>query len=320
MLKVAVGVVQNSEGNFLIALRDPHVLPSGLWEFPGGKVEMGETYEQTLVRELKEEINLTPLAFRPLITIHTQIFDRLLQLQVFLVTSYLGDPIGLEGQELRWEKLADLSSYHFPKANSQILTALGLPSLIQISDQADFVQLEKGLLAAEQAFRAKRMFQLRLPETQQSDYWMIAQKLSQLAQEGNGQLVLNRNFQEISQQDWSLSIWAGVKGFHWSEKERLHLKNINDSIWSGRFHGASCHDVMGLLAVSSRGFKFATLSPVCAVIKHGVELTGMGWLEFKTKIEAINLPIYALGGMHLNDLEQAWTYGAQGIAGIRLFS
>ena len=74
-LQVAVGVIKNADGRILISLRDKSLHQGGLWEFPGGKIESGETPEQALARELNEELAITVIASTPLINIKHQYPD-----------------------------------------------------------------------------------------------------------------------------------------------------------------------------------------------------------------------------------------------------
>ncbi|HIF54036.1 MAG TPA: NUDIX domain-containing protein, partial [Methylococcaceae bacterium] len=84
-LHVAVGVVKNATGHILIALRHDTAHQGGLWEFPGGKVEAGESVEQALSRELKEELNISVQKMMPLIKVRHQYSDLKVLLDVWTV-------------------------------------------------------------------------------------------------------------------------------------------------------------------------------------------------------------------------------------------
>ena len=105
LLTVAVGVLINPEGQVLIAQRpiDKHM--GGAWEFPGGKVEDGETVFEALRRELIEELGIAISAAQPLMTHRHEYPDRIVNLEVLAVSDAplegLGDT-GIEGQSLRW--------------------------------------------------------------------------------------------------------------------------------------------------------------------------------------------------------------------------
>ena len=132
LVHVAVGVVANELGQVLIALRSPLQHQGGLWEFPGGKVEVGEALLDALQREFLEEVNLQVLNAEPLLKIHHDYKDKQVLLDVHLVTEFSGSEAGREGQELRWVAIKDLKEFEFPEANKAIV--LTLQSLVSSSD------------------------------------------------------------------------------------------------------------------------------------------------------------------------------------------
>ncbi len=122
-LIVAVGVICRND-EVLLALRPKHVHKGGLWEFPGGKVDSGETVEQALIRELNEELGVTPTAFTPLIKISHDYPEKTVVLDVWRIEQFDGVASGVEGQQIRWVKLTDLDNYQFPEANQSIIDCL----------------------------------------------------------------------------------------------------------------------------------------------------------------------------------------------------
>ena len=121
LVHVAVGVVLNSHNEVLIALRAKQAHQGGLWEFPGGKVEVDETIQQALVRELKEELDIIAECFEPLVVIEHDYGDKTVRLDVWLVTQFDGDPVGCEGQRVKWSTIDELTRYEFPAANKKII-------------------------------------------------------------------------------------------------------------------------------------------------------------------------------------------------------
>jgi 8-oxo-dGTP diphosphatase len=103
-----------------------------LWEFPGGKIEAGETGEQALIRELQEEVNVTPTSFEHFIDIDHNYGDRHVFVAVYLVHSFSGEAKGLEKQAIKWVSYAQLSDYQFPAANQKILTALAVQKIFSL--------------------------------------------------------------------------------------------------------------------------------------------------------------------------------------------
>jgi 8-oxo-dGTP diphosphatase len=124
LVHVAAGVVLNNQQQVLLALRPLDKHQGGLWEFPGGKVEAGETVQAALARELYEEINLTVLTAEPFLVQEHDYGDKHVKLDVWLVTHFMGEPHGKEGQQLRWVALNELHHYQFPAANQVIVMKL----------------------------------------------------------------------------------------------------------------------------------------------------------------------------------------------------
>lgn len=123
-IHVAVGVILDAQQRVLIAFRPGHVHQGGLWEFPGGKVESGETVQQALARELNEELAIHVEACRPLLNLQHDYTDKAVQLDVWWVEQFRGEPVGREGQPLEWITAEQLSEYTFPEANAAIVTAV----------------------------------------------------------------------------------------------------------------------------------------------------------------------------------------------------
>ena len=115
-------------GQILISKRSAHRHQGGLWEFPGGKIEAGETPHQALVRELGEDLGIVVTKAQPFMQLSHSYSDRQVQLDIWSVTAFRGQPTGREGQECRWVAEAELlsvsSSYRFPEANLPILDKL----------------------------------------------------------------------------------------------------------------------------------------------------------------------------------------------------
>lgn len=120
---VAVGVIV-SNGEVFLTKRLDHVHQGGKWEFPGGKVEEGESVAQALHRELQEEIAIDVLSCMPLLEITHDYGDKCVKLEVFLVDNFQGEPTAQEGQEQDWFSISHLSEVDFPKANIAIVEKL----------------------------------------------------------------------------------------------------------------------------------------------------------------------------------------------------
>ena len=125
VLKVAVAVIER-EGKILISRRSRLAHQGDKWEFPGGKLESGESSSQALCRELYEELGIVPTRYEPLITVQHRYVDRPVEIFVFKVTAFSGIPEGREGQPVRWVGVESLDNFTFPAANLPIISALRL--------------------------------------------------------------------------------------------------------------------------------------------------------------------------------------------------
>lgn len=123
-IHVAAGVILNEKDEVLIALRPLDKHQGGLWEFPGGKVESGESVSQALARELLEELGLTVTEAREFLRSEHDYGDKQVILDVWLVSGFIGNICGREGQEIRWVALPELAIFSFPAANQPIVDRL----------------------------------------------------------------------------------------------------------------------------------------------------------------------------------------------------
>ena len=122
--QIGVAVITDDQGNILIDRRRPEGLLGGLWEFPGGKIEPGETPEDCVKREIKEELGIEIAVQDRLITIEHAYTHFKVTLNVFNCKHLSGHPQPLESDEVKWVTLDEIDQYPFPKANSQIIEAM----------------------------------------------------------------------------------------------------------------------------------------------------------------------------------------------------
>jgi A/G-specific adenine glycosylase len=121
---IGVGVVLNTAGEVLIDQRLEEGLLGGMWEFPGGKQEEGETIETCIARELNEELGITVTVGAELITVDHAYSHKKLSFVVHLCDWVSGEPQPLASQQVRWVRPDELGNYAFPAANAKIIAAL----------------------------------------------------------------------------------------------------------------------------------------------------------------------------------------------------
>lgn len=302
LLHVAVAVIRDAQGRILIAQRAQHQHQGGLWEFPGGKVEAGETLAQALGRELEEELGIQVKVAQPLIQIPFHYPDRHVLLDVWQVLSFSGSPQGREGQPIRWVSPDQLNTYAFPAANRPIVTAVQLPQHLLIT-HSDVERVPEQVQKALQ--QGVRWVILRGHQLSDAEYRDLYQVLLPRCQAVGACLAVNHSLQmaeSLCAEAWHLTSWR--------------LAELTQSAqFSGRWISASCHSPEELQLAQARGCHFALLSPVAATASHP-DTSPLGWPTFQRWVAEAQLPVYALGGMRLQDCEQAQLAGAQGIAAI----
>jgi 8-oxo-dGTP diphosphatase len=121
---VVAGVIRDARGRILLARRTEGRELAGLWEFPGGKIEPGETAEHALARELREELGIEASVGGLLIDVRMPYPDKQLRLDVYLIEGYSGTPSGMEGQALAWAPLHKLADYPMPPADAPVVVEL----------------------------------------------------------------------------------------------------------------------------------------------------------------------------------------------------
>jgi mutator protein MutT len=123
IVQVVAGLIRQG-GRYLITRRKPGVHLAGLWEFPGGKREPGETMEDCLRRELREELNIEVTPPLPYRVVRHAYADKLVELYVFFCSIEQGQPQAIGCQDFRWVAPEGLHNFGFPPADKPIIEAL----------------------------------------------------------------------------------------------------------------------------------------------------------------------------------------------------
>lgn len=315
LIHVAAGIIEDQDENVLVALRAKDTHQGGLWEFPGGKCEAGETAYQALIRELDEELAIQVHSAHPLITIKHDYGDRAVLLDVWKVINYSGQPVGRENQAIKWVSKNALYDLAMPAADLPIVRAINLPAHYAItppsindtntSVEAQHLQVVDTLLA-----RNIKMFQLRDKTLSALDYRQLAQQIMTRLKSSSTCVLLNCDLQT--------AIELQAEGVHLSSAHARAVAQQNRIVPQSMLAGVSCHNESDLQLAESIKADFAVLGPVNPTLSHPQSQT-IGWAGFANMVGSCNLPVYALGGMMAEDLPIAYAHGAQGIAAIRGF-
>lgn len=307
---VAVGVIIR-DGRVLIARRPEHAHQGGLLEFPGGKVEPGETVQQALVREIAEEtgLNLIESALQPVIGIRHNYGDKRVFLDVWSTDAASGEAHGREGQPIQWLLPQELRDADFPAANRSIIRALQLPSQLALTG-SDVAEGESGLKRLKTALQVRRppLIVLRAPAlTEQAvAYNRLAQSALVLCQSNGSKLMLHGVPELMDRHPQA----AGVH-LPWRHARQCQQRPVAECFRLG----VSCHNAEQLAHAAAIGADYATLGHVLDTPSHPNEVP-LGWCAFSQLVSAARLPVYGIGGLSPTDLPQARQCGAQGIAGI----
>jgi 8-oxo-dGTP diphosphatase len=124
VVHVVAGALFDAEGRVLIAERPAGKHMAGRWEFPGGKVDPGEDEGAALHRELAEELGIEVIEARPFLTLTHDYADRRIELAMWIVERFRGEPRGLDGQRLRWIDVSQLPGADMLEADRPLVEAL----------------------------------------------------------------------------------------------------------------------------------------------------------------------------------------------------
>ena len=307
MIHVVAGILRDEQGRVLLAQRPSGKHLAGLWEFPGGKCEPGESPEAALRRELAEEIGIETGAIEPLLAVPWHYPEKSVVLDTYAVCTWRGEVHGREGQSLRWVSVAELSALPLPPADRPVVTALRLPRHYPITpepgaDEGPFLRAFGALLDA-----GETCIQLRCKTVEPARLRALARSVCKLAGSTGAHILING--------DVSLAAELGA-GAHLPASTLMSLSSRELPL--GRWLAASCHDARELAHAAAIGVDFAVLGPVLSTPSHP-QSTALGWNRFAELVASAPLPVYALGGVGAADLAMAKRAGAQGVAGISAF-
>ena len=308
MIHVVAGVLSDAEGRVLLAQRPSGKHSAGLWEFPGGKLEPGETAHAALSRELHEEIGAEIGAIEPLIAVPWDFGEKSILLDVYRVLDFAGELHGREGQALAWRHLDELNDLPMPPPDRPVVTALRLPAHYAITPEPGGDDDAAFLARVDKAFAAGvRLLQLRAKTVPMSRLRALAHAVRQRARDVGASVLINSQV-DIAQE-------LDLDGVHLPAAE---LMQLSDRPRVRGWVAASCHDSRELAHAAVIGVDFAVVGSVLPTRSHP-DVEPLGWPRFAELCAGTPLPVFALGGLQAADLPTARAHGAQGIAGISAF-
>lgn len=305
-MRVVAAVLEDAEGRVLLAQRPPGKQHAGLWEFPGGKIEPGESAVDALRRELREELGVEVASAARFMSVRRLRTFGELVLDAWRVFDWRGDLFAHEHSALSWRVPEAALALALCDADLPICRAAALPGLYAITPEpgtdldAFLARIERGLQ------RGIRLLQWRAPSLEPRRYREIAVALLRLARAQESRLLLNA--------EPELALELGADGVHLNAR-RLQSTSALPNRPADFLVAASVHNAEELARAEQLGVDFVVISPVRPTTSHPGR-AAMGWSGFEALRAQSDLPAYALGGMAVHDADAARRLGALGVAGI----
>ena len=312
-IEVAAAVIHDDAGRFLLAQRPLGKAYEGYWEFPGGKVEPGESAAAAMRRELHEELGIDvdlddvyPWLTRDFDYAHADV-----RLRFFRIYRWRGDLHGREGQPFAWQDFTQLritpsdatqlSVSPILPANGPILRALSLPPVYGIT-HAGAMGVEPFMASLRRALECGlQLIQIREKEMSERALLEFARQVTALSHRYGAKVLLNGDPQRVSE--------TGADGMHLTAAQLMTLTERPAFEWVA----ASCHNAAELAKAQQLGVDFAVMGPVMPTLSHP-GAPALGWHAFTQIVQDTPLPVYALGGMQQGHLESARRAGGHGVA------
>lgn len=301
---VAAGVITRADGRFLLGQRAPGTFYAGYWEFPGGKVEPGESPADALIRELDEELGIRVHSVRPWLTREHAYEHAHVRLHFFEVADWEGELQDHVHSALSWELVETQGVGPMLPANGPILKSLRLPRWMGITHAAEIGVARQLSLIDGALERGLRLIQVREPSMSVADLTIFAGEVVRLARP-RGALVMVNGHADVA-------CAVGADGVHLPAAQ-LQTRSVRPEC---EWVGASCHTRAELECAAALGLDYALLGAVFPTTTHPGQAT-LGWGGFSELVRGLPMPVLALGGLAHADMDGARDAGAHGIAAIR---
>ena len=301
-IEVAAAVILRADGKFLLAQRPPGKAYAGYWEFPGGKIEEGESSQDALRRELREELGIEAVTLFPWMTRDYDYPHAAVRLRFFRVVSWRGELHGRESQQFSWQCAPEPTVAPLLPANGPILRALNLPPLYGISHAASLgvniweERLERALT------QGLRLLQIREKGMPAELVEGLVERSLRATRRHGARLLVNG--------DAEIARRLRADGIHLTAAQ---LRSLDRRPAGFDLVGASCHDAEELDRARRIDADFVVLGPVQATASHPGAAV-LGWPRLAALLKDYALPVYALGGLMASDLDTAWRSGAHGVS------
>lgn len=297
--EVAAAVIERPDGTFLLAQRPEGKPYPGYWEFPGGKIEAGEDARAALVRELKEELDITVRESSPWITRVYAYTHATVRLHFFRVTAWDGEPRPLEDQAISWQHVDAPDVSPMLPANGPVLASLALPAVMIVSSAAAVGIDEWIRRLTERVVEEKLLVQIREKGMERMRVQHLLSRALARAQPFGSRVVVNSD----------CGIFPQAQGVHLTAAALRAASARPEALLAG----ASCHDASELEQAARIGLDYVVVGTLKQTASHE-HATALGWERFEALIRGLPMPVYAIGGLRRADLGEARRRGAHGVA------
>ncbi|MBI3714888.1 MAG: Nudix family hydrolase [Betaproteobacteria bacterium] len=299
---VAVAILQRPDGGFLLSSRPEGKPYPHYWEFPGGKIEPGETVLAAMVRELQEELAVTITRASPWFTFMMHYTHATVRLHCWRVQAWTGELRGMEGQAFQWQQSVEKIAVSPTLPGCvPIFRALSLPTTYAITNATELGEaawLAKLDVALEQGLRLIQVREKGWPAPRLRGF---AGEVMSRARAQGAKVLING--------DAALARELGADGVHLTAAQLGECGARPDFEWVG----ASTHNRAEIERAAELKCDFAVLGPVQKTLTHP-DHKPLGWEEFAELALDAPLPVFAIGGVQVTDLAEAQQHGGHGVA------
>ena len=309
-IHVVAALIEDANGRVLLTRRAEGGDFAGRWEFPGGKVDPGETPEAALARELEEELGIQAGESSPLIRVPYAYPHKRIVLDVRRLHDWRGAARGREQQALAWLPPDRLRSYEMPDADLPVLAVLDQPGIYRVTPNLPFDACGTGFERTVCRYLADSdcLVQLRLPSLSSSQLQDVVSRLClRLSVNARNRLLVNADVALAT----AFGIGVQLRGSQLPGFDARPLPPAQ------RVY-ASCHGAVELAQAAALSVDAAVVGAIHDTSSHPGQ-SGIGWQAFERLRENCSLPLFAIGGLHPDQLAAARQHGAQGVAGISSF-
>ena len=298
---VAVAIFEKPDGSFLLSSRPEGKPYPHYWEFPGGKIEPGENVYAALVRELIEELNVAITHATPWFAFIMRYTHATVRLHCWRVHAWHGEMRGMEGQRFEWQMIDALSVSPTLPGCVPIFKALRLPRSYAITNASVAGVTEYRSQLSRSLQRGLKLIQVREKNMVPAALRAFARDVVIEAHTHGAKVLING--------DTALARDVGADGVHLTALQLATSTERPDF----SLVAASTHTRNEIERADDIGLDFVVLGPVKATLTHPGQAP-IGWTRFGELANATPLPVFALGGLAMSDMENAIEHGAHGIA------